>query len=172
MAYRDVNTPLVRPQIQLRFVKRNVRRAGAYQCLVVSADASRGELLERAASEGGWRTSTCDNAASALTYLDRSVVQLALVDLEHQQSAAFRPVIERLTGTTGLLLIVCGNEGVADEELWVRQQGAWLYLPGVTEGSNLSLLCSEARQLAERLGRSNNAVRGPAVAVSRRNSQS
>ena len=59
-------------------------------------------------------------------------------------------------------LIVCGNEGATEEEIWVRQLGAWMYLPGVTEGSNLSLLCSEARHIAERLSRSATGVLAPA----------
>jgi hypothetical protein len=48
-------------------------------------------------------------------------------------------------------MIVCGNEGRIEEEMWVRQAGAWLYLPGVTESSNFALLCGEARQIAQRL---------------------
>jgi hypothetical protein len=50
-------------------------------------------------------------------------------------------------------LIVCGNEGDVEEEVWVRQLGAWLYLPNVTEASNLALLCGEARHIAERLAK-------------------
>jgi hypothetical protein len=62
-------------------------------------------------------------------------------------------VLEQLASQSGVLLIVCGNEGSVEEELWVRQRGAWLYLPGVVEASNLALLCGEAKQIVERLAR-------------------
>jgi DNA-binding response OmpR family regulator len=172
MSYRDVKTLPGRGQIQLKFAKRAPKLAGAYQCLIVSADPRRQEMLERAASEGGWKTSTCADAGAALTYLNRSVVQLAVVDLENQQSENFQPVVQQLTFQRGLLLIVCGNEGAVEEEVWVRQRGAWLYLPGVTEGSNLSLLCSEARHIAERLAKASNPDRGLTAPVVQRKSHS
>jgi DNA-binding NtrC family response regulator len=170
MLYRDAKTLPARGQIQLKFAKRGVKLVGAFQCLIVSADAPRREMLERAACEGGWKTSACADADTALTYLSRSLVQLALVDLENQQPHAFHPVVEQSMSHSGLLLIVCGNEGAIEEEVWVRQLGAWLYLPGVTESSNLKLLCSEARHIAERLAQSKpgNPDRGPADLVARR----
>jgi len=162
MPYRDVKTLSARGKIQLKFAKRGVKLVGALQCLIVSADSGRREMLERAAAEGGWKTSTCPDTNTALNYLSRSLVQLALVDLEHQSPDGFRDVVQQLTAQSGLLLIVCGNEGATEEEIWVRQLGAWMYLPGVTEGSNLSLLCSEARHIAERLSRSATGVLAPA----------
>ena len=59
--------------------------------------------------------------------------------------------VQKLAPTSGLLLIVCGNEGSIDEEIQVRQLGAWLYLPGVSDGDSVSLLCSEARHITERM---------------------
>ena len=154
MLHRDLKTLPARGQIQLKFAKRPVKLTGAFQCLIVSADTARREMLERAASEGGWKTSACADANTALTYLSRSLVQLALVDLENQQADAFHPVVEQYSSHRGFLLIVCGNEGAIEEEVWVRQLGTWMYLPGVTESSNLRLLCSEARHIAERLAKS------------------
>jgi hypothetical protein len=45
--------------------------------------------------------------------------------------------------------VICGSEDNVDEELWARQLGAWLYLPGVTDGDSLTSLCVEARRLRE-----------------------
>ncbi len=170
MPYRDVKTLPARGQIQLKFAKRAVKSVGAFQCLIVSADPARREMLERAASEGGWKTSACADAVTALAYLGRSLVQLAMVDLENQPAHAFQSVVEQSTSQSGLLLIVCGNEGAIEEEVWVRQLGTWLYLPGVTESSNLRLLCSEARHIAERLAKSSSPDRGATAGVAQRKS--
>jgi DNA-binding NtrC family response regulator len=156
MPYRDVKTMTARGQVQHRYIHRAVKPASVFQCLIVSADPGRREMFERAASDGGWKTSLCVDAPAALTHIARSFVQLAIVDLEGRAMAEFRPVIEKLSAAgSGLLLIVCGNEGQAEEEIWARQAGAWLYLPGVREGSNFALLCGEARQIAERLYKAN-----------------
>jgi DNA-binding NtrC family response regulator len=155
-------------QIQLRFAKRVVKPVSTLQCLVVSADANRREMFDRAAADGGWKTFPCADAATALAYIDRSLVQLAIVDLEAESAQAFRPIVESATRTSGLLLIVCGNEGEVEEEIWVRQLGAWLYLPGVLDSSNLALLCGEARHIAERLSKPNGASRGADQPISQR----
>jgi len=44
-------------------------------------------------------------------------------------------------------VVICGSADSVDEELWARQLGVWLYLPGVTEGDSLTSLCIEARRL-------------------------
>ncbi len=153
MTYRDKKTAASRAKVQLRFAKRAAKATSTFQCLIVSADPQRGEMLQRAASDGGWKTFVCADGKTALAHISRSFVHLAVVDLERQAWQDFRPVLERLTSQTGVLAIVCGNEGNVEEELWVRQRGAWLYLPGVAETSNLALLCGEARQIVERLAR-------------------
>jgi ActR/RegA family two-component response regulator len=154
MPYQDTRSVTPRDQIQLRFAKRASKLVSTYQCLIVSADSKRRDMLERAAMEGGWKTLLCADASTALTMVNRSLVQLAIVDLESQRAESLRPVVERFQVSNGLLLIVCGNEGDVEEEVWVRQLGTWLYLPGVVDDGNLSLLCGEARQIAERLSQS------------------
>jgi hypothetical protein len=129
-------------------------------------------MLERAAAEGGWKTFICSDEPAALKYLGRSPVQLAVVDFEGQRPDAFRAVVEQITARGGLLLIVCGNEGNIDEEVWVRQQGAWLYLPGVVDGANFTSLCGEARQIADRLWRVNGHERMPGRPAAQHNSYS
>jgi DNA-binding response OmpR family regulator len=160
MPYHDSKTLPPGAQIQLRFAKRVAKPVSLLQCLIVSADARRREMFERAAADGGWKTFPCADAPTALAFIDRSLVQLAIVDLEAEAAEAFRPIVENVTRTSGLLLIVCGNEGEVAEEVWVRQLGAWLYLPGVLDSNNLALLCGEARHIAERLSKSTGATRG------------
>ncbi len=124
-------------------------------------------MFDRAAASGGWKTLLCADAAAALTWSSRSTVQLAVVDLEGEQPGSFREVAERLGASGGLLLIVCGNDGDVDEEIWVRQSGAWLYLPGVVDGGHFGLLCGEARHIAERLHRTNGVERTAAAWAAR-----
>lgn len=172
MQYRESKTLTPREQIQLRFSNRAAKLVNVFQCLIVSADSERREMFEHAATEGGWKTFLCADAPAAMTYLNRSLVQLAIVDLEAQQPDTFRVVIEQLTARNGLLLLVCGNEGRMDEEVWVRQLGAWLYLPGVVDGHSLTLLCGEARQIAERLWKATNPQRDSLLPTANRNSYS
>jgi DNA-binding NtrC family response regulator len=140
--------------------------------LIVSADSQRRGIFEHAAADSGWKTLLCADAPDALTCLNRSLVQLAIVDLESQQPGTFRSVVEQLTARNGLLLIVCGNEGDIKEEVWARQLGAWLYLPGVPEGNNFTALCGEARHIAERLWKTTNPLRDAPLPAAQRNSYS
>ena len=153
MLYRDSKPLSVREQAQLKYARRAAKLVSVFQCLIVSADPHRRRMFERAAADGGWKTYSCADVATAQAHIHRQLMQLALLDLEAQGTESFRPLVEQLTATSGLLSIVCGNEGDVEEEIWVRQRGAWMYLPGVADTSNVSLLFGEARQLAERLGK-------------------
>jgi hypothetical protein len=152
MPYRDSKTLSVREQVQLKYARRAAKLVSAFQCLIVSADPARLDMLDRAASDSGWNTFPCADAATARAQIHRWMMQLAVVDLAAKPEA-FRALIEELSACSGLLSIVCGNEGNVEEEIWVRQRGAWMYLPGVSDQSNISLLCGEARQIAERLSK-------------------
>jgi DNA-binding NtrC family response regulator len=151
MPHRDLKTLSVREQVQLKYARRAAKLVGVFQCLIVSADPGRRTMLDQAAADSGWKTFACADVPSARAQIHRWLMQLALVDLEAQRSESFRPLVEELTACNGLLSIVCGNEGDVEEEVWVRQRGAWMYLPGVSDKSNIRLLCGEARQIAERL---------------------
>ncbi len=126
------------------------RKVGLQQCLIVAADTVRQSMFVDAASEAGWETLLASDAAAALSLLSREFVGMAIVDLEGRQATDFHPLFDRLRKTTGLLSVVCGNEGNASEEVYVRQTSPWLYLPGVQLGAEFSTLCQQARQVAER----------------------
>lgn len=130
------------------------RKPGEYllfHCLIVSGDPERQEMLSRAAAESGWETILCSDAASAVSEQRRKFVQLAIVDLEGDSCGEFGELLERFSSANGLLTVVCGTEGDMEEEIWIRQVGAWLYLPGVNESTDVSLLCVEAKHIVERM---------------------
>ena len=127
---------------------------GDFHCLVVATRASRREGLSLAARDGGWATISCRDASSARQCVETMYLQLAVVDLEGPAgavSAGFPELVEYLASVSDLLLVVCGHEGRPHEELWVRQLGTWLYLPGLAETSELATLCGEVRELAARM---------------------
>ncbi len=165
MAYRDLNTLSVREQVQHKYARRAAKLVNVFQCLIVSANPERRRTLDRAASESGWKTHVCADAQAALAHVNRWLVQLAVVDLDTPSSATFRPLVEQLAAQSGLLSIVCGHDGDVQEEIWVRQQGAWMYLPGVADSSNVGLLCSEAKQIVERISQAGDNQREPVKPV-------
>lgn len=127
---------------------------GQFQCLVVATRAARRDGLSSAARDGGWVTVSCRDAAEARHCVQTMYLQLAVVDLDGAGGTVptgFPELVEYLASVSDLLLVVCGHEGRPHEELWVRQLGTWLYLPGLEDGSELATLCGEARELAERM---------------------
>jgi hypothetical protein len=134
--------------------KASCRAPAALQtCLVVSTSARRAQLLVRAAHEELWSTIVCASADDALRQTVRQRVQLALVDLQSAPAAsakAFKQLVEQLAARR-MLLAVCGKPDDATGEVWSRQLGVWMYLPGVDSQSDIALLCAEARQILEKL---------------------
>jgi hypothetical protein len=63
----------------------------------------------------------------------------------------FRAFVERLAARDGPLVAVCGKPNDALGEVWSRQLGVWMYLPGVDCESDLALVCGEARSIVEKL---------------------
>jgi ActR/RegA family two-component response regulator len=123
-------------------------------CLVVSASAWRAQLLVRAAHEEHWATIVCNSADDALRQAVRQRVQLALVDLQSAPAARvseLKKLVEQLAARR-MLLAVCGKPDDTTGEVWSRQLGVWMYLPGVDSQSDIALLCAEARHVLEKLG--------------------
>jgi len=128
-------------------------KPGLFQCLVVSEDALRRDMLRRSAEQSGWETIVCTEAEGAMQVALRTLLQLAIVDLESasgQRPADFEPLLRKLAMTSDILLIACGNDENIQEEIWARQLGVWLYLPGVAEESDLGSLFEEAIDIASR----------------------
>jgi DNA-binding response OmpR family regulator len=146
-------------------------RAAVWQCLVLSADARRREMLSDAATESGWTTICCRDADAAQAAAYRRLVQLALIDLCGAGAGPpprMRQLVERLTAKRDLLVALCGRDADAIEEVWARQLGAWLYLPKVTDASDVASICGEALHLTASASRHARGGTGPARQPSQR----
>jgi DNA-binding NtrC family response regulator len=134
---------------------RSVRAPGEIKCLVVSGDRGFRGRLEAVAELSG--CATCDtpvDVAEMANAIDGEY-QLVIVDIAHPVGDRVNDTVEiaeEFAGRTGTLLVVCGGEDSVEEELWARQLGAWVYLPGVSSGDALVSLFAEARRVAERRG--------------------
>ncbi|HEV3416392.1 MAG TPA: hypothetical protein VG056_06250 [Pirellulales bacterium] len=123
------------------------------ECLIVSADRGRRELLSRAAAENGWSTVVCADANTARNMADRIAVKLAIVDMEQPspaESGGLRELSAELSRAGGPLLVLCGADGNVQQEIWARQLGTWFYLAGMADLETMELLCGEARQVVEK----------------------
>ncbi|RIK79325.1 MAG: hypothetical protein DCC68_13475 [Planctomycetota bacterium] len=150
------------------------------QCLVVSAHAERRDVLRRAAIEGGWLPLVFADAELAWEESRRSATPLVVVDVHDdvdRPANGNRWLFERLSREPGHLMAACGREALApQDEIWARQLGAWLVLPGVADAHDLSIVFEEAGKVLERNSVSTPAVpharRGPARNASRRRGRS
>ena len=134
---------------------RTTRAPGVLNCLVVSGDASLRKRLDAVSELSGWSGCEAPADAAELSAAIDSDFQLVVVDIA-------RPLGERVSDSVeaaeefasrpGTLVVVCGAEESVEEELWARQLGAWVYLPGVTSGDALVSLLAEARRVVERRG--------------------
>ena len=126
---------------------------GLLQCLVSSASQTRRNVLTRAASEAGWESVVCSTPNLALGVVERDAFQFAMVDLDDRGKtpSGARELVQTLVKHPDRMLVgVCGHEADPEEEIWVRQLGIWLYLPGLTTASEVALLCEQAIQLVTR----------------------
>ncbi|MCG8586571.1 MAG: hypothetical protein MI757_17855 [Pirellulales bacterium] len=144
------------------------------QCLVVAEDLSHRLLLAQAAKQVGWQTIEAANAAEGLAAAQRSIVDLAIVDLEtanDQEGRDLLAMVERVSDHRNRLLIVCGNHQRPEEEVWARQLGVWIYVPGLDDsayedGADVTALCSHATEIVDRwIGEDNDEIcTGPTTA--------
>jgi len=136
-------------------MRRSERVPGLLKCLVVSGDEGLRSRLDSMAELAGW--SACE--APADTTELRSVVEgdfhLVIADIARplgERVTDTVEVAEEFAGRPGTLVVVCGSGDGVDEELWARQLGAWVYLPGVSGGDALMSLFAEAGRVVERRG--------------------
>ncbi|HEY3391765.1 MAG TPA: hypothetical protein VGK58_03605 [Lacipirellulaceae bacterium] len=143
---------LASPDSRATFTRR--APAALQTCLVVSTSAQRAQLWVRAAHEERWATIVCTTADDAMRQSVRQRVELALIDLQsapRAQEKTLRTLVEQLASRGGPLLAVCGRPDDITGEVWSRQLGVWMYLPGVDSQSDISLLCGEARNVLQKL---------------------
>ena len=154
MSEVQLSTPATLASPELLAMSRRHAPSALHTCLIVSTSPRRAQLLVRAAHEEHWATLLCTNADDALRQSVLHRVHLALVDLQSaavEQERSLRTLVERLASRDGPLLAVCGKPDDATGEVWSRQLGVWMYLPGVDNQSDIALLCSEARNILDKL---------------------
>jgi DNA-binding response OmpR family regulator len=110
-------------------------------------------MFAAAAEQAGWETVVCDSVDSGWHVCERERYEMAIVDLDSLDASkdGMRELTAQIATHPNLLLMICGNEGDALEEIWARQLGAWLYLPGVSQRCDVEMLCRQALPVAERL---------------------
>ncbi len=122
-------------------------------CMVVGLSEKRRQLLAAAAEAAGWVVMESADPKAARIQLLREPPAMVIMDLEDPSGVApeaLKGLAERVSKQRDLLIAICGNAGNALEEIWARQLGVWLYLPGVVHDSNVASLFEEGRQLAAR----------------------
>ncbi len=137
---------------------------GLLNCLVLSWSEQRAQLLRSVARDETWQAKVCGDVQEFLRSVFQLEFPLTIVDLPREESTSCEPapngsapngsvsyeeLKEIATQTCGLnhaLLVVCGAEGDRTEEQWVRQIGAWAYLPGTSDPEGLRLVFAEARK--------------------------
>lgn len=149
------------------------------QCLVVSAHAERRETLRRAAIDGGWLPLVFADAELAWEESRRSATPLVVVDVHDdadRPADANRWLFERLSREPGHLMTACGCDALPpSDEIWARQLGAWLVLPGVVDAHDVSVVFEEAGKVLDRNAAPPpipHARRGPARNAPRRRDRS
>ena len=122
------------------------------QCLVVSAVQAKRDMLSNSANRAGWDAVVCSDHENALEAFNKIRFYMAFVDLDKFGSTppGFRELCETLATQKNLLLTICGSESDSQEEIWARQLGVWLYLPGVTleHSEELAAICEQAQLVA------------------------
>ena len=122
-------------------------------CTVIGFSEHRRQLIASAAAAAGWTVVELADPKAARIQLLRKPPAMVVIDVEDQSGAApeaLKSLAERVSTQRDVLIAMCGNEGNAVEEIWARQLGAWLYLPGVVDDTDLSGLLKEGSQVAAR----------------------
>ena len=131
---------------------RSTRRTGLLDCLVVTGSSAQRRRFEAAVELAGWLDCVSPATAGELREAVDRDFQLVIVDIASPLGDRVNDTLElaeEMAARPGTILVICGSQDNIDEELWARQLGAWLYLPGVRDGDSLTSLCVEARRLRD-----------------------
>jgi ActR/RegA family two-component response regulator len=154
MSELQTSVPLLLELPDIRATTKRRAPAALQTCMVVSVSPLRAQMLVRAAHEEHWSTIVCNSAEDALRQAARQRVQLALIDLQSAPAdrvSSLKKMVEQLAARR-MLLALCGKSDDVTGEVWSRQLGVWMYLPGVDSQSDIALLCAEAKHVLEKLG--------------------
>ena len=132
---------------------RGSRRSCLSRCLVVTGESSFRNRLESATELAGWQECDAPETVAELHSAIDGDYRLVLVDVANPVGDRVSDMVElaeEFAARPGTLLVICGPEDGIDEELWARQLGAWVYLPGAIAGDGLVSLLRDAGRMAER----------------------
>ena len=115
--------------------------------LVLSASESTRNMISAAIAQAGWEPIVHADMPGAQQTIQRTRFQMAWVDVSHDPtSSECRDLCETIAAMPDVLLAICGHADDPQEEIWARQLGPWLYLPGASLDDNdeIRLLCEQA----------------------------
>jgi hypothetical protein len=119
-------------------------------CFVVTGNARLRERLQAVADIAEWPECVAPADADELGAAADADHRLVVIDIAEpcgdRVSDSLR-LAEEFVARPGTLVVVCGSGESVEEELWARQLGAWLYLPGVSGGDCLVEAFVEARRV-------------------------
>lgn len=147
-----ITSEVFAPEATSGMLPRSTRRTAMLDCLVVSGDSARRRRFEAAVELAGWLECASPETSDEIRQAIDRDFQLVIVDIASplgDRVSDSVEIAEEMAARPGTLLVICGSEDNVDEELWARQLGAWLYLPGVCDGDSLTSLCVEARRLRD-----------------------
>lgn len=122
------------------------------KCLLVSTDEACLEGMRHAASGAGWDCLPCECPKDSLRQAFLERYALAIVDIvpaEHRRQLT--DLLRILANSSQGLVIAYDRWGEPASELWARENGVWLYLPGVADWEELTSACQEARRIREQI---------------------
>ena len=154
------------------FAESSPMRSG---CLVFGLEPTRRQFLVQAARSAGWDAVECGEEQIAAGPRMFEGQHLIIFDLETPDGSTAVPLqtpTERAARQSGILLVLCGNEGNVAEEIWARQLGVWLYLPGAVDNVDLTEVFEEAMRLDEERQASRPSTASPSTANGKQTSPS
>jgi hypothetical protein len=129
------------------------RLPGLSRCLVVTGQAGFRNRLTAATELAGWEECDAPKTDGDIRSAIDGDYRLVLVDIANPVGNRVSDMVElaeEFAARPETLVVICGPEDGIDEELWARQLGAWVYLPGAIAGDGLVSLFHEAVRLADR----------------------
>jgi len=121
---------------------------GEWSCLIVADSAVRREALGQAAVHSGWQANRASRIDIAQRMARQRRMRLAIVELGgNDDDSGLEDLADQIARAAGLLVVLSTGAGGVQEEIRVRQLGAWLYGAGDVSAVELVSLCADARRL-------------------------
>ena len=147
---------LTTEQLALATAERRQPRSGgstsvaSLPCLIYSTSIGRRQRLARDAEAVGWSVVVAEDVGQAFDVIAKVRFPFALIDVESVTELELpqaQRLSEELAKQRDSLLAVIGRPDQFHDEIWARQIGVWVYLPGLAlELHAAEMICHEAIQ--------------------------